>query len=138
MGDSAGMAETGNRQGRGRVTPEQWEKVKEVLMSALELAPENRRAYLDRRCADLSLRREVESLIAAHESGASQFMGESSPVSGPVSGLPDGEKLRAYVILGPLGGGEWVRCTAHDRLTAKGKSRSPWLGGNHRYVSHEL
>jgi eukaryotic-like serine/threonine-protein kinase len=105
MGDSAGMAETGNRQGPGRVTPEQWEKVKEVLVSALELAPENRRAYLDRRCTDLSPRREVESLVAAHENGASQFMGESSSVSGPGSGLADGEKLGAYVILGPLGAG---------------------------------
>jgi len=57
-------------------------------------------------------------LIAAHENGASQFMSESSSVSGPGSGLADGEKLGAYVILGPLGAGEWVRCTAHDRLTA--------------------
>ena len=100
------------------MTPEQWEKVNEVLVSALELAPENRRAYLDERCADSSLRREVELLIAAHENGGSQSMGESSFVSGPGSGLADGEKLGAYVILGPLGAGGMgeVYCARDSKL----------------------
>jgi hypothetical protein len=52
------------------MTPEQWEEVKEVLAGALEVAPQNRRAYLEKRCVDLSLRMEVESLIAAHEKDA--------------------------------------------------------------------
>jgi hypothetical protein len=49
--------------------PEQRRQVKEVLAGVLELASGERGAYLDKNCADASLRREVESLIAAHESG---------------------------------------------------------------------
>ena len=44
------------------MTPERWNQVKCVLQEALELAPEQRPAFLDRACStDHSLRREVES-----------------------------------------------------------------------------
>jgi len=49
------------------VTPERWQEVKKVLAGALERAPGERHAYLDQACAEPDLRREVESLIAAHE-----------------------------------------------------------------------
>jgi hypothetical protein len=46
------------------MTPERWQDVRRVLDSALELAPDERPAYLDRACAsDQSLRREVQSLL---------------------------------------------------------------------------
>ena len=51
------------------MTPERWQEVKKALAGALERTPAERRAYLDQACADDSLRREVESLIAAHEQG---------------------------------------------------------------------
>jgi len=45
------------------MTPEEWQKVRDVLAEALVLKPEHRSAFLDRACApDLALRREVEML----------------------------------------------------------------------------
>src|SRR5260370_17298272 len=50
------------------MTPERWQKVKEIFQAALERAPGERSAFLERMCGgDESLRREVESLVAAHE-----------------------------------------------------------------------
>jgi serine/threonine protein kinase len=49
------------------MTPEEWHRVRPILESALELDSANRRAFLNEGCADPSLRREVESLIDAHE-----------------------------------------------------------------------
>jgi hypothetical protein len=49
------------------MTPEEWHRVRPILESALELDSANRRAFLNEACADPSLRREVESLIDAHE-----------------------------------------------------------------------
>ena len=49
------------------MTIERWAQVKEVLYAALELAPDQRSAYLDRICVDEpALRQEVESLILSH------------------------------------------------------------------------
>ena len=55
------------------MTPERWQQVKEVLAAALEREPVKRAAYLDQVCAEPSSRREVESLIAAHERGDGRF-----------------------------------------------------------------
>ncbi|HEV2705794.1 MAG TPA: protein kinase [Pyrinomonadaceae bacterium] len=45
-----------------------WERVEEILLSALQHEPDARRAYLDAACGnDGVLRREVESLLAAYE-----------------------------------------------------------------------
>jgi TolB-like protein len=56
------------------VTPERWREVAGVFQSALDHAPGDRVAYLDRACgADLELRREVESLLAANQ-GATRFL----------------------------------------------------------------
>jgi hypothetical protein len=51
------------------VTPERWQQVKEVLAVVLEHEPATRGACLDQVCAEPSLRREVESLIAAPRKG---------------------------------------------------------------------
>jgi eukaryotic-like serine/threonine-protein kinase len=48
-------------------TPEQWQKIKEIVRSALEREPSERRAFLEEACAhEDGLRAEVESLLAAH------------------------------------------------------------------------
>jgi serine/threonine protein kinase len=49
------------------MTPEQWQRIRPILESALELEPASRPAFLDRACADPSVRREVESLIFSDE-----------------------------------------------------------------------
>ena len=85
-----------------QVTPEEWQQIKKVLTGALERTPEKRPAYLDRVCAEPSLRREVESLIVAHEQGDRNFL-ECAAVEGGV--LKSGTKLGPYEILVPLGAG---------------------------------
>ncbi len=45
---------------------ERWQKVKELFDAALELAPNQRKWFLDKSCgSDDSLRREVENLLAS-------------------------------------------------------------------------
>jgi hypothetical protein len=47
------------------MTPERWEQIRDVLEKALELAPDERSAFLDGACSsDPSLRKEVEVLLA--------------------------------------------------------------------------
>jgi eukaryotic-like serine/threonine-protein kinase len=48
--------------------PQQWQKVKEIVASALERPPVERAAYLDQACSqDHELRKEVESLLSAYQ-----------------------------------------------------------------------
>jgi serine/threonine protein kinase len=54
------------------MTPERWQKVKEIFQATLDRAPEDRSAFLASACGgDESLRKEVESLLAAHEKDGS-------------------------------------------------------------------
>ena len=54
------------------MTPERWQRVKEIFQAALERAPGERSAFVTRACGgDESLRREVESLISSHEKDGS-------------------------------------------------------------------
>jgi len=47
--------------------PQQWQKVKEVVGSALEVPAAERAAYVDQACSqDQELRQEVESLLSAY------------------------------------------------------------------------
>ena len=95
------QAEEGNEQ----VTPERWQEVKKVLAAALEKAPPERAAYLDRACADPSLRREVESFILAHERGGSTLMDHPTPGFGGGELLKSGARLGPYEIIAPIGAG---------------------------------
>jgi len=85
------------------VNRERWQEVKQVLAGALERTPDQRSAYLDQTCSEPSLRREVESLIAAHEQGDSSFM--ERPVAGSNEVLKPGTKLGSYEILARIGAG---------------------------------
>jgi tetratricopeptide (TPR) repeat protein/predicted Ser/Thr protein kinase len=97
--------------------PERWQKVKEVFHAALELRPEERPAYLDRKCAeDSELRAEVERLLG-EQPRAAGFLEDSPVVEGLDSALPpcpDGARqaqppvprqIGKYRILGLLGQG---------------------------------
>ncbi len=84
------------------MTPERWQEVKQVLAGALERTPGERNAYLDQACAEPDLRREVESLIAAHEEAQTSFMARPAI---PPKELAIGSRLGPYEILARIGAG---------------------------------
>jgi serine/threonine protein kinase len=62
------------------MSSERWERTKQILEDALQLAPEQRVAYLDSACGqDCDLRSEVESLIASYEEAGSHFLDAAAP-----------------------------------------------------------
>jgi len=64
------------------MTAERWQQVCDLLGTALELAPQQRSALLDRACeADLSLRQEVEVLLASSDHVRSSFL-QGPPLQG--------------------------------------------------------
>jgi serine/threonine protein kinase/Flp pilus assembly protein TadD len=103
MGNGASLAAARNEaEGTTQMTPEVWQRVKDVLAGALEREPGDRPEYLDHACAEQSLRREVESLIAAHEQGDGGLL-ERIPAAG--SAFKIGTKLGSYEIVALLGAG---------------------------------
>src|SRR5438093_12923304 len=93
------------------MTPERWQKVEEVLQSALDLRAAERAELLAKVCADdTELQRETMSLIAAHET-AGDFL-EQSALERDAHILIEDERLSRigaevgpYTIIQPLGGG---------------------------------
>ena len=102
------------------MTPERWQQVRDVLERALELAPKQRSAFLDRACSsDSSLRQEVETLLASSPDVPPSFL-QSSALRVT---LASGSKLGPYEIVGPLGAGGMgevyrARDTRLDRTVA--------------------
>ena len=85
------------------MTPERWQEVKQLLAAALEKAPAERSAYLDRACKEPEMRREVESLIAAHERDGTTLVDDFSAAT--VVALESGTRIGAYEIVARLGSG---------------------------------
>jgi serine/threonine protein kinase len=92
------------------MTPERWQRIKELFHAALARGPVERAAYLDGACdGDLSLKAEIESLIASHE--------DSEDFLETTTADPDGESqaevceplvgksIGPYSILSRLGSG---------------------------------
>ena len=100
--------------------PLEWEELRALFEGALERAPKERAAFLDDHTkGDPDLRREIESLLVAHQDGG-QFL--SAPALGPASDrstrgsqshpsspgeprLAAGTSLGVFTILEPLGAG---------------------------------
>jgi serine/threonine protein kinase len=91
------------------MTPEEWQRVRPILESALELDPASRASFLDGACSDSFLRREVESLIASHEQAGTDALDPSSPLGFREDEaqfrLPHGKRVGAYEILEEIGAG---------------------------------
>jgi eukaryotic-like serine/threonine-protein kinase len=89
------------------MTPEQWQRVRPILESALDLNPASRASFLDGACADSFMRREVESLIASHEQAGTDALNPVSsiglnPDEETRFRLPSGKRIGAYEILEEL------------------------------------
>jgi serine/threonine protein kinase/tetratricopeptide (TPR) repeat protein len=89
------------------LTPERWQQVKEVFADALERQPSERAAFLEKMCAaDESLRREVESLLAA---AASEVAEDGSVAASDENSRADdvmiGRRIGAYKIIQRVGRG---------------------------------
>ena len=92
-----------------------WQRVETLLEEALARAPAERDAFLDAACAgDDGLRREVASLLAAHERpGAVDRLGaDLAPLAARVRGSAtsarpalQGQVVGRYEVLEPIGGG---------------------------------
>jgi eukaryotic-like serine/threonine-protein kinase len=87
-----------------------WQRAKEVFAAALTRAPHRRAAYLDQACgADADLRREVDSLLAAHEA-ASGFLSQPAGLDtdgGEEAGGPEAgpQRIGPYQILDTIAHG---------------------------------
>jgi non-specific serine/threonine protein kinase/serine/threonine-protein kinase len=61
------------------MTPERWQQIRDVLGRSLELAPEERTAFLEQACSsDPTLRGEVEALLASNPGMPSEFLHPSA------------------------------------------------------------
>jgi serine/threonine protein kinase/predicted Zn-dependent protease len=111
------------------MTPEQWQRIRPILESALELEPASRPAFLDGACEDAFVRREVESLLASHELRSSFLESpavaqvDPDQISVSLLACTAGMKLGPYDIqslLGTGGMGEVYRArdTRLDRTVA--------------------
>src|SRR5579885_1679782 len=85
------------------LAPERWAQIKSVLNGALDAPPDGRAAYLDLACSnDTELRREVESLLAAHDEAASFLEPQIVPLR---EGFERGDRLGQYEIVQLIGEG---------------------------------
>src|SRR5205809_593712 len=89
-----------------------WNKLKSIFQTALDLEPSARSAFLDEVCAnDPDLRSEVERLFASHDGGGS-FLESPALVDAGVIEKPDsdseqlvGKRVGPYEIIRELGRG---------------------------------
>ena len=92
------------------MTPERWQRAKEIFQAALDRAPDERSAFLASACdGDEALRKEVESLIASHEKSGvfidSPAYEAATELFKADQDLKPGQGVGHYEILSTLGRG---------------------------------
>ena len=93
------------------MTPERWQRIKELFRGALERAPGERPAFLDAACVgDAEARAEVESLVAAHEREGEFIDAPAARLAAEMladgqNELEAGRRVGSYEIVSTLGEG---------------------------------
>src|SRR6266436_9703416 len=100
------------------MTPQQYERLTELFHAVLEVAPDERAAFMDRVSdRDADVRRELETLLAAHEQraaytekppadiAAGMFLAQQDGVAANVNELAPHTRLDHYEIRSLLGKG---------------------------------
>lgn len=81
------------------MTSPQWRRVDELLDQAMELPTAERAAFLDRECdGDNALRREVESLLAAHDQASGYFDSQPAAIADDLIRDRQAEALVGHAI----------------------------------------
>ncbi len=105
---------------QGGQRPGRWEQIKAVFGDALQRMPPDRVTFLDQTCSgDAELRREVESLLAAHQASDSFLESPAVALGRPAAAkgahLSEGQTVGTYRVLRLLGrGGMATVYLAHD------------------------
>jgi non-specific serine/threonine protein kinase/serine/threonine-protein kinase len=93
------------------LTPERWQRVKDILGPALEMQPAQRAAYLEKACfSDASLRADVNRLLIAGDEAGPAFLSGLTPAKS-ILGEDDakdrwiGRRIGAYEIIERIGVG---------------------------------
>jgi Tol biopolymer transport system component len=91
------------------MTPERWLQIKEIFTSALAIAPVERSDFLLKACgSDEKLRKEIESLIVAHELTGSFIDSPAYKVAEKAFATPNltpGQRIGHYEIVSKIGRG---------------------------------
>src|SRR5215471_14042596 len=75
------------------MSPERWERVKDVFVAALEREEPERSRFLAQACQnDVELRREIDSLLSGHNK-ADDFLPPDNEDTTPISTATDGPPL---------------------------------------------
>ena len=108
------------------MTPERWLQVKEIFGSAIQYQPVERTAFIARACGgDAALRKEVESLVAAHEKDGSfidapAYQQAAELMVDEKSELKPGQTLGSYEIISFISrGGMGEVYLAQDRRLSR-------------------
>ena len=93
------------------MTPERWQEIKEILATALDLAPAERSVYLDRiYAADSSLRSDIEPLVSSEKRLRHGFLGEADrAVAARTLAAPEvswvGKRVGPFKVVEQIGAG---------------------------------
>ena len=104
------------------LTPERWQRIKEVFADVQELNPAERGDFLRQVCGSEEwLRAEVESLLAAAEDGVTDFA--SGSAASRVDDAMIGRRIGAYKISHRIGRGGMATVSWRHALISNIRSR---------------